>query len=90
MIGSVFLSAIVIFTSYYIDEDLTDRYHLPRASTKVIDILTDGEVQRLLASFDTATTNGLRDYTICALMVDSGLRLNEIVSLQSKNVHLEE
>ena len=79
-----------LYDSGYIDEDLTDRYHLPKASTKVIDILTDGEVQRLLASFDTSTINGLRDYTICALMLDSGIRLNEVVTLQAKHVHLDD
>ncbi|MBR2460679.1 MAG: tyrosine-type recombinase/integrase [Clostridia bacterium] len=37
-----------------------------------------------------STFNGLRDYTVCTLMVDSGLRLHEIVTLERKHVHLDE
>ena len=74
----------------YLEEDLCNRFRLPKATRKVIDILTDTEIQRLLASFDTTSYTGLRDYTICALMVDTGLRLNEVVTLQAKHVHLDD
>jgi site-specific recombinase XerD len=33
---------------------------------------------------------GARNYAICALMIDSGLRLNEVVTLESDNVHIAE
>lgn len=79
-----------LYESDLIDEDLCDRFRLPKATHKVIDILTDSDIQRLLASFDTATYTGLRDYTICALMIDTGLRLNEVVTLQAKHVHLDD
>lgn len=79
-----------LYESDYIGEDLCHRFRLPKATRKVIDILTDSEIQRLMASFDTATYTGLRDYTICALMIDTGLRLNEVVTLQSKHVHLDD
>lgn len=79
-----------LYESDLIDEDLCDRFRLPKATHKVIDILTDSEIQRLLASFDTAIYTGLRDYTICALMIDTGLRLNEVVTLQAKHVHLDD
>lgn len=79
-----------LYESEYLDEDLCERFKLPKATRKVIDILTDEELRRLLASFDTSTFSGLRDYTICTLMIDSGLRLHEVVTLQSKYVHLEE
>ena len=79
-----------LYESEYISEDLCHRFRLPKATRKVIDILTDTEIQRLLASFDTTSYTGLRDYTICALMVDTGLRLNEVVTLQAKHVHLDD
>lgn len=79
-----------LYESEYLQEDLCERFRLPKATRKVIDILTDEEIRRLLASFDTSTFPGLRDYTVCALMIDSGLRLHEVVTLQAKHVHLDE
>ena len=79
-----------LYESDLIEDEICRRFKLPKATRKVIDILTDDELQRLFLSFDTSTFSGLRDYTICTLMVDSGLRLHEVVALERKHVHLDE
>lgn len=74
----------------YIDVNISERFKLPRAQRKVIDVLTDDEINRLMNNFDLKTFLGLRNYCICALMLDSGLRLNEVVKLKIGSLHLSE
>ena len=78
------------YTEGYIAENIPARFKLPKAQRKTIDVLTEGEIKRLMACFDTRDRIGLRNYCICALMLDSGLRLNEVVTLESGNVHIAE
>ena len=71
-------------------ENIPARFKLPKAQRKTIDVLTDDEVKRLFACFNLRTMTGARNYAICALMLDSGLRLNEVVTLESGGVHIAE
>ena len=78
------------FNEGYAAEDITQRLKLPKAQRKVIDVLTDDEIRRLFACFNLRDWYGIRNYAICALMLDSGLRLNEVVSLEWGNMHVAE
>jgi len=78
------------FNEGYIAENIPARFRLPKAQRKTIDVLTDDEIRRLFSCFDLRTMTGARNYAICALMLDSGLRLNEAVTLKSGNVHIAE
>ena len=78
------------FEQQYITTNLTERFKLPKAKRKAIDVLTDAEALRLFACFNPRTFAGSRNYCICALMYDSGLRQNEVITLQSKHVHIAE
>ena len=49
--------------------------------------LTEDEVQRLLASLDTSTETGARNLSIITLMIDTGLRANELCSLHVEHVN---
>lgn len=51
--------------------------------------LSDDQVQRLLAVIDTRRMNGFRDLCILLLLLDTGIRLSELVNLQLPNVELE-
>ena len=76
------------FSEEYLSESIPARFKLPKAQRKTIDVLTDDEVRRLFACFDLQTMVGARNYAMCALMLDSGLRLNEAVSLERSSVHV--
>ena len=76
------------FNEGYTEENIPARFKLPRAQKKTIDVLTDAELRQLLACFDTGSPLGARNYAICALMLDSGLRLNEVVTLPISGVHV--
>jgi len=72
------------------DQHIPARFKLPKAQRKTIDVLTDDEIRRLFSCFDLRTMTGARNYAMCALMLDSGLRLNEVVTLPIGGVHVSE
>ena len=74
----------------YLPADLPQKFRLPKAKRPTIDILTDEEVERLLGCFNLKNEIQLRNYCICSLMLDSGLRLNEVVTLTLDHLHLAE
>lgn len=80
-----YIRALRAFLNWCYDEDyisvkLTDKFKLPKAKQIYLDVLSDYEIAVLFQIFDTKTFLGLRDYCICALMLDSGLRKNEVVT----------
>jgi len=71
-------------------ENIPTRFKCPKAQRKTIDVLTDEEIRRLFSCFNLRTLTGVRNYAMCALMFDSGLRLNEVVTLPIGAVHVLE
>lgn len=77
----------------YLDSPLHEKVEMPKVpkyDDVAIDVLNDEEISRLLSSFDTGTDVGCRDRAIVCLMVESGLRLDEVVQLRLADVHLKE
>ena len=74
----------------YLPVNLAEKFRLPKAQRPRIDTLTDEEVQQLLDCFSLKQLVQLRNYCICSLMLDSGLRLNEVVTLTLEHLHLSE
>ena len=88
-----YVRAIRAFLTWCYNEEIlpvnySEKYKLPKATRKTIDILTDDEIHRLMTSFNLNYTIHLRNYCICALMLDSGLRMEEVVKLDINNLHL--
>ena len=79
-----------LYDNDYIDTNICEKFKLPKASRKVIDVLSDEEIERLLACLSGTEWLTVRNRLIVALMLDSGLRLNEVVTLRSSAVHLKE
>lgn len=78
------------YTEGYIPENITERFRLPKAQRKKIDVLTDEEIKRLFLSLDGRSFVQIRNYCIVALMLDCGLRLNEVVTLRRDKIHIVE
>lgn len=90
-----YIRALRAFLTWcYVEEllpvNLSEKFRLPKAQRKEIDVLTDEEARRLMASFNPRYLIHLRNYCICALMLDSGLRMNEVVTLDLQLLHLAE
>lgn len=79
-----------LYSEEYTQINFSDKIELPKAKRKTIDVLTPQEIKVLFSLFDTKNYQGLRNYCICALMLDSGLRRSEIVSLKLSDVHISE
>lgn len=78
------------YTEQYIDSDVSRRFRLPKAQRKTVDVLTDSELQQLYGCFNLRYTIHLRNCCICTLMLDSGLRLHEVVTLSLDRLHIDE
>ena len=74
----------------YIPENIPKKFRLPKAQKKKIDILTDSEVEQLFRCLSGRDFISVRNYCIVALMLDSGLRLNEVVTIRRDKIHIAE
>lgn len=74
----------------YISENIPKKFRLPKAQKKKIDILTDSEVEQLFRCLSGRDFISIRNYCIVALMIDSGLRLNEVVTIRRDRIHIAE
>ena len=79
-----------LFDNGYMEIDLSQRLRLPKAQRKVIDVLTDAEALHLFSCFDVNDFHQLRNLCTVFLMLGSGLRMNEVITLKADKVHLEE
>lgn len=79
-----------LFAEGYIKEDLAGKFKLPRAVKKVIEILSDEEIHNLMKSMKHTTELGLRNSCMVALMLDCGLRRNEVLAIDYDNVHISQ
>lgn len=79
-----------LYSCGYLPENLSSEFRLPKAHRSVINILTSKEIDILLSHFDVSTFLGARNHSMCLLMLGSGLRCGEVVSLACERVHLDE
>lgn len=77
-----------LYKEGYITENLQEKYKLPKAIKKTVEILSDEEIDTLMNSFNTKSELGLRNACLAALMLDCGLRRNEALYLDFDNVHI--
>lgn len=81
------------FFSWCLQEDLIKinpagaRFKAPRREDKVKATFTEEQIYKMLAVFDRSTPLGFRNYVILVLLLDTGMRLSELESLQFKDVH---
>lgn len=78
------------FQQEYISVNLSEKFRLPKAQRKAVDVLTDSEIKQLFSCFNTRYYIQLRNLCICSLMLDSGLRLNEVVTLTMEHLRLSD
>ncbi len=71
----------------YTDEHRLKDLRPPRVTEKVIEVLTADEIENIFASMNPNTLLGARNTAIYSLMLDTGLRLSEVVTLKYEDVH---
>ena len=73
----------------YVDHDPTETLEAPKTWKTLPKYLTQDEVETLLKQPDLDKTLGLRDRTMLEILYATGLRVTELVSLQSGEINLE-
>lgn len=72
----------------YIETDITKKFKLIKVQPKVIEVLTDEELNTIINRYDDSVI-GIRNKCILLMMCDCGLRLSEVTSLKLDNVSFE-
>ncbi len=65
------------------------KVRIPKAPIVVIATYSPLQLENLLKSIDTSTHAGFRDWTIILLLLDTGLRVSELVGLRLETVDME-
>jgi len=75
----------------YIASDLSAKLRLPKSQGLAIDPLTDAEISSIFSILGNKREYiSLRNHCVCALMLDSGLRKSEVLTLKLSYLHLPE
>ena len=90
-----FARALKAFASWLHEDGYTEVNVLknikpPKMQKKVIEVLNDEEVSRLLSGFDRNQPHGARNYALILTMLDTGLRAAEICNLRLEDAHLDQ
>ncbi len=64
-----------------------EHIELPKTSRKQVTFLQPEEIERLISIIDTSKEVGLRDKAIVELLLSSGLRVSELVSLNRDHIN---
>ena len=88
------IRALKAFFNWLHREGYTETYRLERLAnyrvpSRVVDVLTEAEIGRVLAACDTKSDWGARAYAILTLMLDSGLRISEVTGLRTAELELD-
>jgi len=70
-----------------IEKNPAARLALPKPEKRITVTFTDEHVEKMLASCDTSTEMGFRDYVMLLLLLDTGMRLSELSTLRVTDVH---
>ena len=79
-----------LFVEEYIDYDICYKFKLPKARKPTIIPLTNAEIHDIFNVIEGDTILHLRNQLIIALMLDCGLRLNEVVDIRLDKLFREE
>ena len=91
-----YIRHIKIFLKYcyyegFISEPLHNNIIIPKAEKPIIEILTEEEIICIFSCLSNSNSNqNIRNKSIISLMLDSGLRLSEVVSIKTKDINFNQ
>jgi site-specific recombinase XerD len=88
-----YLRTVSAFWSWLLREGLIhsnpfSTVKIPKAPRKVITPFTEEQIHSLLQAIDTSSTAGLRNYAVVLMLLDTGMRLGELIGLKGNDVDL--
>jgi site-specific recombinase XerD len=78
-----------LFREGYLDQNLLALVKLPKAPVKVIEPLTDAEIEKLIGVRNPLTAIGCRDIAILITLLGTGLRESELSNLRFGDTNLD-
>ena len=83
------------FFSWLVTEELAESnvakaLRPPKVAKKVVSTLSDEEIGSILSALSPTNTCNARNQTIFMLLLDSGLRIGELINLRMEDVHMNE
>lgn len=73
----------------YTEENELANLRVPKAPKKLVEVLTEEEIQKVLSCLDTKTEVGVRNRAAVTTLLDTGLRCFELVNLTTGDADLE-
>ncbi len=73
-----------------ITENPTDMLDMPRNPRHLPDVLSNDEIEKILATFDQSRDDEFRNSVIIEVLYGCGLRVSELVNLRLSQLHLDE
>lgn len=73
----------------YLEDNFLSHLRLPKVPVLEIKPLTDNEIGQVLSCFSADTASGARGLAMMSVMLDTGLRIGEVVGLRLGNLNLE-
>ncbi len=61
----------------------------PKVSRKIVSTLSDEEIRAILSTFSTSPSD-TRNQTLFMILLDSGLRIGELINLKMEDIHTDE
>ncbi len=61
----------------------------PKVTRKVVSTLSDEEIRAILSTFSTSPSDA-RNQTLFMILLDSGLRIGELINLKMEDIHTDE
>jgi integrase/recombinase XerD len=74
----------------YVPEDITIHFEMPQVPKTIIPTFSDEQLQALLAVSDKRTWLGIRDRAILLVLLDTLIRVSELVGVDAEDVDLDE
>jgi integrase/recombinase XerC/integrase/recombinase XerD len=83
------------FSNWLLKEKLTDLNFTagikpPKIVKKVISTLSDEEIAQILSTFNPTSHSEMRNKVLFMLLLDTGLRIGELISLKIDDIHIDE
>jgi len=74
----------------YASQNVMHRLRLPKVPKKVVATFAPEQIDKLLRTLDAKTASGFRDRVIMLILLDTGIRLSELVGLRLEDVDSEQ
>jgi len=74
----------------YISVNPMEKMKIPKVPKKIIATFTQEQIKRMIAQLDLNKRSGYRNYTIILLLLDSGIRLSELINIKLENVDFKQ